>query len=190
MMGWIGTISLAAHGIATQLAAMTFVVHLGMSQAATVRAGQAVGRKDGLFLRDGAKVAVAVSVAFALLTMVMYLLVPELLLGLFLDSGDPDRTAILSVGVSLLIVAALFQLVDGGQVVALGLLRGLQDTKVPLIHAAVSYWLIGVPASYIFGFWVGWDGIGVWLGLVVGLACAAGLMMHRFWTYGVSSLPV
>ncbi len=190
MMGWIGTVSLAAHGIATQLAAMTFVVHLGISQAATVRAGQALGRRDGQFLRDGAKVAVVLSVIFALLTMVAYLLVPELLLDMFLNSGDPDRAAIVSVGVSLLFVAALFQLVDGGQVMALGLLRGLQDARIPLIHAAVSYWLIGVPCCYIFGFCFGWNGVGVWVGLVTGLLCACALMMHRFWTFGVSRLPV
>ncbi len=190
MMGWISTASLAAHGIASQLAAMTFVVHLGLSQAATVRAGQAVGRRDGRFLRDGAWAAVVMSATFALLTMVVYLAVPELLLGLFLDSDDPDRSAIISIGVSLLVVAALFQVVDGEQTIALGLLRGLQDTRVPMIHAVISYWLIGVPSCYVFGFWVGWNGVGVWLGLVVGLFCASVLMMHRFWTHGVSRLPI
>ncbi len=190
MMGWVGALSLAAHGIAIQLAATTFVVHLGISQAATVRVGQAVGRKDGESLRDGAKVTVAVSAVFALLTMAVYLTVPELLLGIFLDADDPDRSAIVAIGVSLLAVAALFQLVDGAQVVALGLLRGVQDTKVPMVHAVVSYWLIGVPSCYVIGFWIGWDGVGVWLGLVVGLFCAAALMMHRFWTHVVSRLPV
>ncbi len=190
MMGWVGTLSLAAHGIATQLAAMTFVVHLGLSQAATVRVGQAVGRRDGTSLRDGAKVTMAVSAIFALLTMVIYLALPELLLGLFLDADDPDRSAIMAIGVSLLVVAALFQLVDGGQVVALGLLRGLQDTKVPMVHAVISYWLVGVPSCYIIGFWIGLDGVGVWLGLVVGLLCASVLMSHRFWTHGVSHVPV
>jgi len=190
MMGWVGTLSLAAHGIATQLAAMTFVVHLGLSQAATVRVGQALGRNDGVFLRDGAKVTVVVSASFALLTMVVYLSAPELLLGMFLDADDSDRPAIMAIGVSLLAVAALFQLVDGAQVVALGLLRGLQDTRIPLVHALVSYWLIGIPSCYVIGFWMGWNGVGIWLGLVIGLSCAAALMMHRFWTDGVSRLPV
>ena len=190
MMGWVGTLPLAAHGIATQLAAMTFVVHLGLSQAATVRVGQAVGRKDGTSLRDGAKVTMAVSAIFALLTIVIYLTLPEFLLGLFLDANDPDRAAIMVIGVSLLVVAALFQLVDGGQVVALGLLRGLQDTKVPMVHAVVSYWFIGVPSCYIIGFWIGLDGVGIWLGLVIGLFCASVLMSYRFWTHGVSRVPV
>ncbi|MCY4207508.1 MAG: MATE family efflux transporter [Roseovarius sp.] len=190
MMGWVGTLSLAAHGIATQLAAMTFVVHLGLSQAATVRVGQAAGRNDGISLRDGAKVTMAVSAIFALLTIGIYLTAPELLLGLFLDANDPDRSEIMSIGVSLLVVAALFQLVDGGQVIALGLLRGLQDTKVPMMHAVVSYWLVGIPSCYIIGFWIGWGGVGIWLGLVVGLLCASILMSYRFWTHGVSRVPI
>jgi len=190
MMGWIGALSLAAHGIAIQLASVTFMVHLGFSQAATVRVGNAMGRKDGAGLRMGAKVAVAISVGFASLTVAVYLAIPETLLGLFLDAGDPDRPAILVIGVGLLAMAALFQLVDGAQVIALGLLRGVQDTRVPMIHAAISYWLVGIPASYLFGIWLGWGGVGIWMGLVVGLACAAALLMQRFWTRGVARVPL
>lgn len=190
MMGWLGALPLAAHGIALQLASVTFVVHLGLSQAATVRVGRAMGRRDGAGLRVGARVAFAMSVLFATFTIALYLTVPEFLLGLFLDPGDPDRPAILAIGVLLLAVAALFQLVDGAQVIALGLLRGLQDTRVPMIHAAVSYWLIGIPVSYAMGFWLGWGGVGIWLGLVVGLACASVLMIQRFWTRGVARVPI
>lgn len=190
MMGWLGALPLAAHGIALQLAAMTFVVHLGLSQAATVRVGRAMGRGDGASLRAGARVAIAISVGFALLTIVMYLTIPEFLLGLFLDPDDPQRPAILAIGVVLLAVAALFQLVDGAQVIALGLLRGLHDTRMPMIYATVSYWLIGLPAGYVMGFWLGWNGAGVWLGLVAGLACAAGLLMLRFWRRGVARVPI
>jgi MATE family multidrug resistance protein len=78
-------------------------------------------------------------------------------------------------------MAALFQLVDGAQVVALGLLRGVQDARVPMILAAVSYWGIGMPCSYVLGFVLGWEGVGVWLGLVVGLSAAGGALMWRFW---------
>ena len=190
MMGWLGSQALAAHGIALQLASMTFVLHLGLSQAATVRAGRAMGRGDGAGLRAGARVATAMSVAFSSVTITVFLLFPEFLVGLFLDPGDPERPAILQIGVVLLAVAALFQLVDGAQVIALGLLRGLQDTRVPMIHAAVSYWGIGISASYVMGFWLGWGGVGIWLGLVVGLACAAALLMQRFWNRGVARVPV
>ena len=190
MMGWLGAIPLAAHGIALQLAAMTFVVHLGLSQAATVRVGHDLGHRDGRSLRDGAWVATWMSVGFAAVGITLFLTIPEFLLGLFLDPTDPDRPEIIRVGVILLMVAALFQLVDGAQVIGLGLLRGLQDTKVPMIIAAVSYWVVGMPASYVMGFWLGWDGVGVWMGLVVGLSCAAGLLMARFWRQGVASVPV
>ena len=82
---------------------------------------------------------------------------------------------------SLLAVAALFQLVDGAQVIALGLLRGMQDTRVPMIMAIVAYWGVGIPASYLLGFVLGWGGPGIWFGLVVGLAVAGVFLMSRFW---------
>ena len=88
----------------------------------------------------------------------------------------------------MLAMAALFQLVDGAQVIALGLLRGLQDAKVPMIMAALSYWVVGIPASYYFGFVRQMDGIGVWLGLVLGLAFAAVLLMARFWLHSVRQM--
>jgi len=190
LMGWLGALALAAHGVALQLASITFLFHLGLSQAATVRAGRAMGRQDGRGLRDGAKVAIAMSLVFGLLTVAILLTVPEFLLRLFLDPTDPALPDIIAIGVTLLAVAALFQVVDGAQVIALGLLRGLQDTRIPMLHAALSYWVIGMPACYIMGFWLDWQGVGVWMGLVVGLSAASALLMHRFWTKGVSSLPV
>ena len=79
-------------------------------------------------------------------------------------------------------------LVDGAQVIALGLLRGVQDTTVPMIMAAVSYWAVGMPASYLLGFTFGLQGVGVWLGLVLGLACAGVLLMSRFWIRGLGKV--
>jgi len=190
MMGWLGSQTLAAHGIAIQLASITFMVHVGLSQAATVRAGHAAGRADGQSLRDGARAATALSLLFASATMLLFLGLPETLLGLFIDPSDPQRPQILAIGVTLMALAALFQLVDAAQVMALGLLRGLHDTHVPMIHATVSYWLIGMPAGYAMGFLLGWGAVGIWLGLVVGLACAAALLMTRFWTRGIGHVPV
>ena len=181
---------MAAHGVGLQLASLTFVLHLGLSQAATVRVGRAMGRKDGRGLRDGARVAFALSVAFAAVTVVLFVSVPEFLVGLFVDPSDPDSDEIIAIGVGLLLVAALFQLVDGAQVVALGLLRGLQDTKVPMIYAAISYWGIGMPLCYVFDFSLGLGGPGIWLGLVVGLSVASLLLIYRFWTHGVARLPL
>ncbi|MDT8329257.1 MAG: MATE family efflux transporter, partial [Roseovarius sp.] len=129
MMGWLGTLSLAAHGIALQVTSVVFMVHIGLSNVATVRAGQAFGRGDGPALRDGAKVVLGMAGAVAVTTMVMFLVVPDILIGVFLDPDDPDRAAVMAAGRQLLAAAALFQLVDAAQVSALGLLRGVQDTR-------------------------------------------------------------
>jgi multidrug resistance protein, MATE family len=121
------------------------------------------------------------SVLIALATIVLFVAFPEALISVFLDPEDPARSEIIAAGVILLILAALFQLVDGAQIVALGLLRGVQDTRGPMILAAIAYFGVGLPAAYILGFPMGWGGAGVWTGLVIGLAAAAGLLSHRFW---------
>jgi len=131
MMGWIGALPLAAHGVAIQLASLTFMFHIGMSQAATVRAGRALGRNDELGLRRGGIAAIGLSMAFAVFTMGLFLIVPELLISGFIDPDDPARDAIMTIGVALLAMAALFQIVDAVQVMALGLLRG--------VHSVINY---------------------------------------------------
>ncbi len=185
MMGWIGEVSLAAHGIAIQLASITFMVHIGLSQAATVRAGRALGRMDEPSLRRGGITAIGLSAVFAVLTSAVFLSIPETLVSLFVDPDEPQRAALLIAGGGLVMVAALFQVVDSAQVMALGLLRGVQDTTVPMYMATISYWVIGLPASYVLAFPLGYDGLGLWLGLVVGLAVAAVLLMWRFWGLSV-----
>jgi len=184
MMGWLGTIQLAAHGVALQLASLTFMIHLGLSNAATVRAGNALGRKDPDHLMRGAKLVIVMSILVALLTIVVFVSVPEPLISVFLDKDEPDRAEIMKIGALLLLMAGIFQLVDAAQVMALGLLRGLRDTKVPLSFAVFSYWVIGVPCSYLLGFVFQFEGAGVWGGLVIGLAVAAILMTERFFRLG------
>lgn len=185
MMGWLGPVPLAAHGIALNLASATFMVHLGLSNVATIRAGNALGRRDRAHLEKGAITVTGMSLVVSVLTIILFLTCAEPLISLFMEFDDPQRPEILLIGTGLLAMAALFQLVDGAQVIALGLLRGLQDAKVPMVMAALSYWVIGIPASYYFGFVQGMEGIGVWLGLVLGLACAAVLLMSRFWLRSV-----
>jgi MATE family multidrug resistance protein len=185
MMGWIGPIELAAHGIAIQLASLTFMVHLGFSQAATIRAGRALGRGDEINLRRGAKMAIGMSTVFAIATMAVFLLIPEPLIAVFIDPSEPEKAALLRIGISLLAMAGLFQVVDAVQVLALGLLRGVQDTAVPMVIATISYWVVGLPVSYLLAFTLGMGGVGIWLGLVVGLSVAAVLMMWRFWRRSV-----
>ena len=184
MMGWLGTIALAAHGVALQLASVTFMVHLGLSNAATVRAGNALGRRDAEHLARGAKVVITLSMLMALATILVFVLFPEPLISLFLDSAEPNKAAIIATGTILLVMAGVFQLVDAAQVMALGLLRGLRDTKVPMSYAVFSYWVIGAPCSYLLGFTFGFGGAGIWGGLAIGLAFAAVLMMARFWRLG------
>jgi MATE family multidrug resistance protein len=189
MMGWIGPVPLAAHGIAIQLASLTFMVHIGFSQAATVRAGRALGRRDEEGLRKGGKTAIALSALYATLTSAVFLVIPGTLVSLFIDLNEPARLELIQVGIVLVMVAGLFQLVDGLQVVVLGLLRGVQDTTVPMIMATFSYWMIGLPTSYILAFWLGMGSLGIWLGLVLGLLVAAILLMWRFWGQAVRITP-
>lgn len=181
MMGWIGTVQLAAHGIAMEIAALAFMVHLGLSNAATVRVGRAEGEGDPLTMRDAALTATALSFGFGCLMVALFLSMPEALINPFLDHAKPEAAQIVAFGVALLAMAALFQLFDAMQVIALGLLRGVQDTRAPMWIAAISYWVVGVPTSYLLAFRLGFGGPGLWFGLAVGLAAAAGLLMLRFW---------
>ena len=181
MMGWIGTVELASHGIALQAAALTFMVHLGLSNATTVRTALAAGAGDRAGLRRGGKVAIALSMGFAAVTVTAFLVLPRPIISLFLDGDNPESAQILAYGTALLAVAALFQVVDALQVMALGLLRGVKDTRAPMWIAVLSYWIVGIPTSYLLAFKAGYGGVGLWLGLVVGLSVAAVLLMVRFW---------
>lgn len=172
MVGWAGTIDLAAHGIAIQLASLAFMVHLGISNAGTIRVGQAWGRGDAEALKRVSVATNVVSGLFAAGAIVLFVLFPEALLGAFIDPDDPARPAVIAAGTTLLYVAALFQLADAGQVQALGLLRGMHDTKAPMVMAGISYWVVGVPSSYVIGFVLGYGAAGVWMGLVFGLSLA------------------
>ncbi len=182
MMGWLGEDALAAHGIALQIAAMTFMIHIGISSAATVLIGQAWGRGDAEAMRQAARATLVLSLSLVALTIFAFLSIPDLLIGAFLDPDDPARDRLIAIGRGLLAMAALFQLADAMQVVALGFLRGVQDTRLPMIFAVISYWVIGAPACYLLGFTFGLGGVGIWLGMAIGLSFAATSMMIRFWT--------
>ena len=180
MMGWLGAVPLAAHGVALQLAGLSFMVHLGLSQVATVRAGNAHGRGDRADLARGGVVVLLMSGIVAAATVALFVSAPETLIALFVARDEPERAAILGAGATLLLAAAAFQLADAAQVMALGLLRGMQDTAVPMLIAAVSYWFVGIPVAYVLGFGLDLGGVGVWSGLAAGLALAATLLMLRF----------
>ena len=190
MMGWLGTVPLAAHGIALQIASLTFMVHLGISNAATIRVGTAHGNGDAAGLRRAALAAIILSVGFALLAMTAFLAIPRALTGLYLNAADPQAPAIVALAAVLMVYAGLFQLVDAMQAIALGLLRGVQDTRVPMVLAVVSYWLIGLRAAWLLAFPLGFGPPGLWLGLLVGLSFAAALLMARFWGRSWQAAPL
>lgn len=180
MVGWSGTIALAAHGIVLQITSVGFMIPLGISNVGTIRGGRALGRKDKLHLKRAAAVVLWGAFAVSLVTLTLYLTVPRFLMRLFLDPTEPNLDAIVEMGVLLLVVSAAFQIVDAMQVAALGMLRGIKDTAVPMVLAVISYWVIGVPSAYVLGFWFDYGAQGVWSGLVIGLSIAAVTMIWRY----------
>jgi len=181
LMGLIGAAALAAHQIAIQLAALTFMVPLGIGQAATVRVGRAYGARDVEAVHRAGWTAVGLGVGFMAMMALMMLLVPRLLIGAFLDPYDPRNLPVVELAVSFLALAALFQIVDGAQAVGGGMLRGLHDTRIPMLYALLGYWGIGLPLGVALAFPGGLGGVGIWVGLATGLAVVALLMMRR-WT--------
>jgi MATE family, multidrug efflux pump len=180
MMGWIGTISLAAHQVAIQCAAFTFMIPLGMGMATSVRVGQAVGRKDLSAARVAGHVGVGLSIAFMAVAAVIFWTMPRLVVGIYLDLSSAENQPVIDLAVVLLGVAAVFQVADGTQVSVAGALRGFKDTRRPMFIALVSYWGVGLSFGYFLGFRMELGALGLWWGLVAGLAAAAVLLLVRF----------
>ncbi|MFT4605234.1 MAG: MATE family multidrug resistance protein [Rhodothermales bacterium] len=180
MMGWIGTTALAAHLVAIQCAAFTFMVPLGIGLAATVRVGQAVGRNDAEGARMAGHVSIGLALAFMTASAMLFWLAPRSVIGIYLDLSAPGNQEVIEVAVGLLSVAAVFQIADGIQVSVAGALRGFKDTTVPMVISVVSYLGVGLGSGYALGFVAGFGGRGLWWGLVIGLALAAVLLSFRF----------
>ena len=178
-MGWIGAPAVAAHAVALQLAALTFMVPLGLGQAATVRVGLALGRGDKPGITRAGWTAWILGVGFMGTMALGMWLAPRELVTLFL-TDVPANAATIALAVSFLRVAAAFQLVDGAQVIGAGMLRGLHDTRWPLIFALVGYWVVGLGIGAWLAFARDWQGIGIWIGLAAGLAAVAVLMLARW----------
>ena len=180
LMGLIGTASIAAHAIAIQIAAFTFMVPMGLGQAVTVRVGLAYGRRDAAGVAVAGWTAFVLGVGFMAATALAILLFREPLVGLFLDSADPANAPAIALALSFLVVAAVFQVFDGAQVVAAGMLRGLHDTRVPMVYAAFGYWIVGLATGVGLAFGLGWEGVGIWMGLAAGLGIVALLLLSRW----------
>jgi MATE family multidrug resistance protein len=180
LMGWFGAIAMAAHQIALQCAAITFMVPLGVAQAATVRVGLFAGAHDRVALRRAGWTAIALGAGFMGLTCLLFLAAGPSIVSLFIDRTVPDSHPVAALAAQLLIVAGLFQVCDGAQVTAAGALRGLKDTRVPLAVATVGYWVIAFPLAIALGFGAGAGPVGIWIALAIGLAILAVLLNWRF----------
>lgn len=180
LMGLISTASVAAHAIALQLASLTFMVPMGLGQAATVRVGIQYGRKDHAGIKRAGWVSFLLGTSFMAAMALVFVLAPNVLISIFIDARAPGNAEVAALAVGFLAIAAIFQIVDGAQVVGAGMLRGLHDTTVPMLFALMGYWFIGIGLGASLAFWQGWEGLGIWAGLAGGLGVVAVLMLVRW----------
>lgn len=180
LMGLISTAAVAAHSVALQIASVTFMVPLGIAQATTVRVGMGYGRRDPDMIRRAGWTGFALGVGFMALTALMMWAIPQHLVALFLDTDNPKNAEAVALAISFLGIAAIFQIVDGAQVVGAGMLRGLHDTLVPMVYALFGYWVIGIGVGAGLAFHFGMGGVGIWIGLASGLGIVSLLMLGRW----------
>jgi multidrug resistance protein, MATE family len=180
LMGRIGESELAGHTVALQIAALAFQVPFGVGQAATIRVGYHFGAGDHAAIGRAGWIGIGVAAGFMCLTAALMIFAPMLLLQIYVDPFAPENAAMVGFAVAYMLVAAGFQLFDGVQAVAAGALRGLQDTRVPMLIAIFSYWVPGYGVAIWLGFYTPLEGTGVWIGLAIGLVFAAGLLTYRW----------
>ena len=179
LMGLIGVTEVAAHAVALNIAAFAFQVPFGIAQAATIRVGLAYGARDPAWMGRAGNVALLLGTGVMVVSAAVIWAVPGALVGIYLDPG-PANAATAALAVEFLAVAAVFQLVDGAQAVAQGVLRGLQDTRVPMVVALFGYWVVGFGSSVLLGFHTPLAGVGIWWGLAIGLAVVSALLLWRW----------
>ena len=175
MMGWLGAISQAAHQIAINLAAITYMMATGLAAATTIRVGNQLGRKDFRTMREVGLTGFFMSGIFMGMNALILILGKSFFPTLYIHEIEVIRTA-----TALISIAALFQLSDGLQVVGLGALRGMGDVKIPTLFTLVAYWILALPIGYLLGFTLKMGATGIWIGLLTGLTVAAVLLLLRF----------
>ncbi|MEP9386896.1 MATE family efflux transporter [Mesorhizobium sp. KR9-304] len=180
LMGLINAASIAAYAIAIQLASLSFMIPLGLGQAATVRVGRAYGAGDGPGVTRAGWTAYAMGVGFMAAAAAVMILFPYTLISAFIDLDAPENAEVVRLAATFLAFAGLFQIVDGAQAVAGGMLRGLHDTTVPMVYALIGYWGVGLPLGVALAFPGGLEGNGIWIGLSAGLAVVAALLLGRW----------
>ncbi|MGH8436196.1 MAG: NorM family multidrug efflux MATE transporter [Pseudomonas sp.] len=181
-MGALGSTQLAAHQIALQSVYVAFMVPVGLSYAVTFRIGQHFGAGRLADARRAGRLGIAVGAGCMLGFALLFWLAPGWVVGLFLEHSDPAYAEVITLAVSLLAIAAWFELFDGIQTIAMGAIRGLKEAKTTFLVGLFCYWLVGAPAAWWLTFQLGWGATGVWWGLALGLACAAlGLTLGFEW---------
>ncbi len=180
LMGRIGASELAGHTVALQIAALAFQIPFGVGQAATIRVGYHYGAGNRAAIGRAGWVGIIMGGGFMTLTAAAMIFAPELLLSIYVDPADPANAAMAGFAIQFMLVAAAFQLFDGVQAVAAGALRGLQDTRVPMVIAIFSYWVPGFGVAIWLGFYTPLAGTGVWIGLAAGLVFASALLVWRW----------
>ncbi len=175
MMGWIGVNALAGHQIALNLASISYMMATGLATAGMIRVSHYIGKEDYKGMREAGMVAFGMVATFMFVCALLFFLLRFFLPTLYID--DPQ---VISLAASLLVLAGLFQLSDGIQVVGLGVLRGLEDVKVPTIVTFLAYWGLGLPLGYLLAFKMGFAEKGIWIGLLIGLTLTAGMLLYRF----------
>jgi len=180
LMGLIGVADVAAHAIALNIAAFAFQLPFGIAQAATIRVGMAFGSGDRRWIALAGNVAILFGIGVMAITATIMWIAPRALISVYIDPTAPANTQVVALALRFLAVAAVFQLADGAQAVAAGVLRGLQDTRLPMIIAGFGYWVIGFGSSVALGFATPLAGTGVWWGLAAGLLVVAVLLVGRW----------
>jgi MATE family multidrug resistance protein len=180
LVGLFGAAALAAHTVVIGLCSFTFMVPYSIGQAATVRVGRALGARENAEASWAGYVALHLGVIWMLVAATAFVTVPSQLVGLYIDIDAPMNLPTLAIALTLLPIAALFQVFDGTQAVAMGALRGLKDTRIPMGICFIGYWVIGLSAGALLGFAFGRGAVGLWLGLALGLAVTATLLTLRF----------
>jgi MATE family multidrug resistance protein len=175
MMGWIGVNALAGHQIALNLASISYMMATGLATAGMIRVSNQIGKGDLKGMREAGMVVFGMVIGFMFLCGLLFFALRFYLPTLYIDDAE-----VISLSASLLIIAGLFQLSDGVQVVGLGVLRGLEDVKIPTIVTLIAYWVLGLPLGYVMAFELGWAEKGIWIGLFTGLTITAVMLFYRF----------
>jgi multidrug resistance protein, MATE family len=180
LMGLLGTEVLAAHQIILQTIAITFMVPLAMSYAATIRVGQEIGQNNLIGAIRAGYVSAAIGLVFMIILAIILLVFPQQIIGIFIDTDNPQNATVIRLATGLMQIAAISQILDGPQKIFMGALYGLQDTRIPMLLSLVAFWGIGLSSGYWLGFHTDLGGNGLWIGQSIGIAISAAIFSWRF----------